>query len=259
MVFTPDGTLYTPSVLNIGAPVLEWRVGFVGVAPQGATGDTIAPLDYDFEEWRIYAQSEGGGTSVNRVPFSPEIHWAFGADGTVVSGVSDRYEVDVKRTDGSQMRLIRDFDPVPVKSEEADWHRRANTANMQEMAPGWAWNGPGIPGHKAAYDELMADLSGRVWVRRPGEGIRQENCAEDPFKDLRWWNNPCWIDSYIYEVFGSDGRFLGEVEVPEGFSLSPAPYIRDELVVALVVDGDGVPFVKRFRMAATSAQQEQQE
>ena len=250
MTITTDGVLFTPALLNVGVAVEDWEIGLVGYGPEGASGDTIAQPHYDFREWRIIARSEGNGTSVNMVPFSPQIHWAVGGNGTSASGVSEDYRIDVQRTDGSRMTIIWDYEPVGVQRAEADWWERAETANMRGMQEGWAWNGPGIPATKPAYDRLQPDLNGRIWVRRVGPGIKLPGCAEDPFEDSGWYRNPCWRDEYVYDLFDVDGRYLGEVDAPDGFRLSPRPYIKDNLVIALVEDEEGVPYVKRFRLEA---------
>jgi hypothetical protein len=83
--------------------------------------------------------------------------------------------------------------------------------------------------------------------------VKLPGCAEDPFEDDDWYRYPCWRDEYVYDLFDTDGRYLGVVEVPDGFRLSPRPYIRDDLVVALVEDEEGVPYVKRFRLVAPGA------
>jgi len=50
------------------------------------------------------------------------------------------------------------------------------------------------------------------------------------------------------EVFGAEGRYLGEIEVPARFKIVPAPYIRGDQVIAVVEDDAGTIMVKRYRL-----------
>jgi hypothetical protein len=83
--------------------------------------------------------------------------------------------------------------------------------------------------------------------------------VEDPFEENGWWRNPLWRDAHIYDLFDRDGRYLGEVDVPEGFRTGPRPYIKGDVVVALVEDDEGIPYVKRFRLVEPAAAGNRQE
>lgn len=57
-----------------------------------------------------------------------------------------------------------------------------------------------------------------------------------------------WREPVVFDVFDPDGRYLGEVRAPEGFSLNPSPYIRGDRVWAVVRDELDVSYVVRFRV-----------
>jgi hypothetical protein len=50
------------------------------------------------------------------------------------------------------------------------------------------------------------------------------------------------------DVFDMEGRYLGEVDLPEHFRSSPQPVIDGDLVIAYLEDEEGVPSVKRYRL-----------
>ncbi len=110
--------------------------------------------------------------------------------------------------------------------------------------PDWVWNGPEIPPTKPAYSNLLPDQSGRVWVIRSGRGSYNPLC-DDPEPPR---GTECWIEEAIIDVFGSDGRYLGSVELPENLDLRPVPFIRDDLVIGVVEDEAGTIMVKRYRL-----------
>jgi hypothetical protein len=249
MFFTPDGTLYTGAILNLGAPPDQWLMGQVAWGPEGVLGDTLAPPRYGFEPWIISALSaDGRGGNYSRVPFAPDLEWNVGCDRVMVSGVSADYRFEIRRPDGRVVVAERSRALVGVQPAEAAWNERAALRNMRQTQPGWAWNGPAIPDHKPAYQVLWPDLSDRVWVVRPGVGREDSTGVEDPLVDPDWYYRRRWHDTLLLDVFDLDGRYLGEVEAPEGLRFSPEPYIRGEDVVAYHEGADGMPRIKRYRL-----------
>lgn len=187
--------------------------------------------------------------SVNTVPFSPQVHWTLSPSGAVIGGVSDDYSFEIRYPDGSIARVEKSWQPVPVDPEEAAWHKRSDTANMRSTQPDWSWNGPGIPEHKPAFSQLLADADGRIWVRRPGPGYHvDEECNEDPEPGAAF-GTLCWLETTTWEVFDDDGRFLGGAELPEGIQAFPQPYVRDNVFLAVYMDDLGTVMVKRYRIA----------
>jgi hypothetical protein len=247
MFFTPDGFLYVGAILNFGVLADEWRLGMVSWGPKGSSGDTLACPEYDFKPWRIVARSERG-TNSNSVPFSPDVVWAVSRDRITISGISSEYRFEIRHPDGTMTVVENSAELVPVLPEESRWHEQARIANLRRTQPGWVWNGPPIPPHKPAYEELYPDLSGRIWILRPGPGMTHENGVRNPLEGGSFWLAPYWTDSWLLDVFAIDGRFLGPVEVPEGFRSFPSPYIKDDMVIAHIEGTDGVPRVKRYRL-----------
>lgn len=231
-----------------------WRERLVRMALDGTPLDTLSLPDYGFEGPTIVAQRRSNGgtsTSMNTVPFAPSFQWTFSPLGYFVAGVSNRYAVDLHRTDGLMLRIAREAPPVSVSGEEkADAEANA-TANMRRTDPTWRWNGPPIPDVKPAFQSLLTGLDGRIWVQVPGPGeeipltAEEEGAARDPNQvPPRRFREPV-----IFDVFEPDGGYLGQVFAPEGFSLSPRPVFRGDRVWAVFRDALDVNYLVRYRLA----------
>ncbi len=245
---TSEGVLWTNIITNLGsADVTEWKGGMKRCGPEGTVSDTIHAPVFNFEPWKIVGRSENS-TSVSNVPFSPDMAWAMAVDGSIVGGVSDSYSFEIQRPDGTTVMVERVCEPVRVLPEEGRWYRDMATANMINQFPGWVWNGRDVPGTKPAFAGFLPDRSGKIWVLRQGPGRRVEGGVEDPFKEERAWSNPLWRDTQLVDVFDLDGRYLGEVDLPDDIRFRPQPVIDGDMVVCYTEDAEGVPSVKRYRL-----------
>jgi len=248
MVISADGSVYT-AVYRIDFNADLFTKGMVRIGPEGATGDTIYGPEFDFEDWEMEVRSEDGeSVSLELVPFSPEEWWVLCPDGSVIGGVSEEYRFEIHGSADGVTVVETTSERVPVDSGEARWYRNRLIANFRTVLPGWAWNGREIPRIKPAYAQLIPDHSRRVWVRRQGPGIKVEGCDENPRDASRFYSDPCWKDSFIFDVFDLDGRYLGAVDVPDGLLARPEPFIEGDMMVALVQDKEGVQYVKRYRL-----------
>ncbi len=60
---------------------------------------------------------------------------------------------------------------------------------------------------------------------------------------------PCWAPAnYFWDAFRPDGRFLGELEVPESVTHRTPTFLGDEVFLAVVQDDAGTIMVKRYRL-----------
>jgi len=71
-----------------------------------------------------------------------------------------------------------------------------------------------------------------------GLGVRNDRAAP----------GRCWRDGTMVDAFDAEGKFLGEVDLPDGFGTSPLPLIRGSEVWARFQDESGTPMVKRYRL-----------
>ena len=194
------------------------------------------------------AATQGLSINVNEVPFAAGPMWWLASDGTVVSGLPDSYRFEMRHPDGTVTVVEREWQPVAVNPDEARWYRARLTFFWRGLIPEFIWTGAEIPDEKRPYLELMPDESGRVWTLREIEGQRLADCDPDPAEFAGFIERPCWSQPYVMEAFGADGRFLGQVSLPDGMRRDVHPYIRDDLVVAVFEDDAGTITVKRFRL-----------
>ncbi|MGD2152629.1 MAG: hypothetical protein PVG79_05125, partial [Gemmatimonadales bacterium] len=54
-----------------------------------------------------------------------------------------------------------------------------------------------------------------------------------------------WREPVAFDVFEPNGRYLGMVRAPRGFSTYPTPVIRGDTVWAVVRDELDVPYITR--------------
>jgi hypothetical protein len=244
-------SIRTPSAGDRATSGSLWITTLVLYTPAGVPWDTLDVPDYGYETPTIMAQvttAGGTNTSMNNVPFTPSFQWTLSPHGRFVTGIGDRYAVDLHRPDGKVLRIGRDVEPVPVNAEErADAEERA-TRGMRMTDPDWRWTGEPIPRTKPAFKTLIAARDGRIWVQRYVPAVRvpwtaeDERNARDPERPLpRRYREPI-----VFDVFEPEGRYVGEVRAPEGFSTHPQPVIRGDSVWAVWRDDLGVNHVVRF-------------
>ena len=250
MVITTHGQLYNSERTNPTGAIEDWGMAMVPRSEDDTQeGEPIFPpeLGFDNAEWRIEGRNEGA-VAIYSVPFAPSDVWTLSPSGAVIGGVSEDYSFEIRHPDGRITRVVKDWDPVPVDPDEGEWFKRNATARMRRMFPEWIWNGSDVPSHKPAYSQLLADLSGRIWVRRPGSGYHVDTeCHENPLVESDN-EEPCWREHTTWDVFDEEGRFLGKADVPEGISLYPGPYIRDDVFLSSFMDEMGTIMVKRYRL-----------
>ena len=75
---------------------------------------------------------------------------------------------------------------------------------------------PAVPATKPYYRNLYVGERGRVWVHRHVPATKVETTTEaDPSRPPAL----TWREPTIFDVFESDGSYLGEVRVPSGMSV----------------------------------------
>jgi hypothetical protein len=132
-----------------------------------------------------------------------------------------------------------------VNSEERAEYERLITDMLRRWAdPAWNWNGPAIPDTKPPYRGLFVGLDGRIWVQlyQPAyQKVPPAGQEPDPTEQT-------WVEPIAFDVFEPDGRYLGMVRVPDGFSTYPQPVARGETLWAVVRDELDVPQIVQFQL-----------
>jgi len=246
------GNAYTLVLQDRTVPVTEWSYGLARISPAGEHIDTVLVPEFDYERSVIVGQHEGN-TSVNDVPFTANSYWTFSPEGYVIGGVSSDYSFDEFRADGV-LRVARNWDPVPVNPAEGSDMEERVAENMRRQFPGWRWNGPPVPDTKPPYRGLIADEDGRIWIVVSQPGVEVISEAEALEEEERTEVRPIrFREPVVFDVFEADGRYIGRVNTPDGFSLSPQPIMRGDQVWATIRDELDVTYIVRYRIAPITA------
>lgn len=245
--------VYTYALLNREANFTDWEFGILRIGPDGVSGDTIELPEWDYEPPEVSASSEDNDSFIgDNVPFAPRVSWAYSPLCYMVGGVSTDYAISLFLEPGRVLRIERgDWQPVPVTAAERDEQERIMTATMRRLDPGWRWNGPPIPESKPPYQSFFVADDGRIWVQLHQEAYQievDEDESEPESPGLIQVPTASWIEPVAFDVFEPDGRYLGMVRAPEGFSMNPTPVARGDTVWAVVLDELEVPYVVRFRI-----------
>ncbi len=240
-------TILTP-VVDTSEDIQNWRTGLQRVSPDGTIVDTLMVPDVGYEAPTLEARREGpdgSSVSINSVPFSPGEHWAWHPDGYFLHGVSEQYRFTLLR-DQQPLRIERVGEPVAVAAGEKSNAEAQTTRSMRGTDPNWRWSGPAIPDSKPAYSRLYTGADGRIWVQVPRPGIEEDNPDFDPSETGS--TRTVWRQPVAFDVFESDGTFLGTVVAPDGFSTFPTPIFDGDLVWGVTRDDFGVQRIVRWRV-----------
>ena len=251
-----SGNSYTMLILDPTADLDEWRYGLLLFDPDGVPADTLPAPTWDFAPSELVSTSgEGDNQSVSMeyVPFTPTVTWTHSPLGYMLGGVSTRYALELFTAPGRVLRIERaDWEPVRVLPAEKEEQERIITADMRQVDPGWRWNSDPVPATKPPYKGIDVGERGRIWVWLHTEARKIET---EEAEEVRPGQLPpqTWLEPVVFDVFDPDGRYLGNVRAPEGFSRYPIPVIHGDTVWAVVRGEFDVPSVVRFRVEHGSA------
>ena len=163
--------------------------------------------------------------------------------GYAITGRNDTYDIELRKPSGT-VHLRRDIDPIRVRSEErAEWEAFRQRFLGLMLASDLDADLNEIPIAKPFFREVHVGQDGRVWVFRYVAAEKRHDVnplPQLPERPLLTWREP-----WTYDVFESDGTFLGSVVVPELFW----PFVfRGEQMWGSLTDEDGVERVMRLRV-----------
>ena len=239
---------YMMVLLERGVPVTQWRYGLARIDGHSEHSDTLIAPTWDYERPVVSGQTENSSSS-SGVPYTAQPSWAYSPFGYFIGGLSTDYRIDLMRTDGRVVRIERAFEPSPVDPAEKAESEDRITENFRDQFPGWRWNGPPIPDTKPPFRSVLVGEDGRIWVllSLPSQVIM--SIAEAVAEEQRTGNRPTrFREPAAFDVFEPDGRYLGRVDVPEGFSSFPEPVFRGDHVWAVARDSFDVASVVRYRI-----------
>jgi hypothetical protein len=244
MMPQPGGLLSVP-IEEFNRETRESRHGVQLYSMEGAAGEPLWVPDIQFE--RATMTFDGREVST---PFSPRVYWYPTPDGGIVAGATDRYRFVVLHPDGSRFVVHHHAQPAPVDPDEWEWNREYRVAVYRQRQEGFTWDGAEMPRHHPAFTSMSVSHSGEIWVGRTIGSKRVPDCSENPLEDYAGELSieRCFEQVYTIDVFGADGRFLGEVEIPD--DMSPYGLWIDGATVISGFNEDelGVVRVKTFNL-----------
>ena len=187
--------------------------------------DTIPRPESPVEIERFEFEDDGATMSV-QAPFQGSFNWQFSSSGNLWTLLTRPYELAEITADGKVIRRVtKKFDPIPVTS-----------ADMEEARENLTWftNQGGkideskIPRTMPVVNSFFSDDEGNLWV------MRVETTPED--------------EGRLFDVFSSEGRFLGEVRFPFLLRSSPEPIVRGGLLYGRTTDEIGAELIVRARI-----------
>ncbi|MGH7480976.1 MAG: 6-bladed beta-propeller [Longimicrobiales bacterium] len=245
LLFGTEGDIYAKALLGEIESGRPWPIGFIHYDSTGALLDSIPPPDIPGPPPPLMTAEGEMVRAQLAVPFHPRPEWTFTPLGYFVTGTGERYEVTVHRPD-RPLRIERELSPAAVDPEEAEQHRARIERRLLDVQPGWRWDGPDVPSMKPYFKGLYTGLDGRIWVYRyvQAEPVVRDSVtlAADTTGELspRYWREPI-----VFDVFEPDGRFLGEVHMPQGARLS---VMAGGQAWGIVRDSLDVQYIRRWQV-----------
>lgn len=204
----PDGSLLVragPQQIRPDSMGESWGFEYFGVYRAGAeSARTIGVLPVD-------RCVDTNGPRCRTLLFGPRAQWA-AADGRLYFGTSVDYTIRALDLDGGEVLAFgRPFTPRRVSGDDVQRATRGRPAQPGEERAVAEW----LP----AYDRMLADAHGNLWVREYG--------------------------TRVWSVFEAAGRWLGDVEAPRGLRVHQ---IAADHVVGVMRDSLDVESVAVHRL-----------
>ena len=217
----------------------------------------------------------GGVMEDNRLRHMPFAQWSRNRMGALAFGCSASFTMDVARTDGGVMRVSREWDP-PLRTDEEHeyWSEGFRSAIPQLRSLNQALLSLGrgdqvrpippipiLPRERPAFLRLWHTDDGRMWVWPGGPGwsraTTEEQRRQQPGLERRIWEY--WNPTDGFDVFDTEGRWIGHVDTPESWDGDPYPgtqdpYIKGDTIWAVVKEEFDVRYIARFEVEWPSQQ-----
>jgi hypothetical protein len=201
---------------------------YLRYSPDGDLLDTIA-MAPGWDTYRVEVTVRGQrGFSPQTPPFGRVAQYTLYSDQILV-GNGDTYEIQVFAEDGELRTLIRlDREPIAVTPEHVASYRKVRLAQLgsSRFTPAWerAFADMPVASTLPAFDSLLADAEGNLWVREyqiDGHGARQ------------------------WDVFDPGGRWLGTTTTPSGLHVFE---IGSDYILGVSKDELGVERVQLYAL-----------
>ena len=222
--------------------------GYIRFDEQGTVHDTVRVPKWIDSTPQI-AASRGNPPQISvslPIPFAPQLVHLWSKAGVLVSGPSAPYVAYLTNGRGKPVKVLRDWTPVAVQSEEADEHRARATWQVRLSIPEWSWKGADVPATKPAYASIQGSEDGALWVSIYSEAVRVadvDSAAATP--GLPPMPPQHYREPNVYDVFGANGIYLGRVRAEQGQEIMRMHASR---VWGVLTDSLGVAYLARWRV-----------
>jgi hypothetical protein len=244
LVTDATGTLYLvrPVTLPREGEILG-RMGLIRVTEGGVYADSLVPPDLPVQR-EVYVASVKDNTSATSSTYAPNFYWGWLPSGGFVAANGAHYQLVVAREGQRPLVVARTLAPIAIASDERDYEERRILWNMRQTDPNWSWQGPPIPTAKAPIRGMRITRDGRIWVQVAVASDTIPESERAVYPDSTRPVARHRMDA-VYEVFATDGRFLGRVALPARATLIDAD---GDIVWGLGRDADDMPAVTRWRI-----------
>jgi hypothetical protein len=205
------------------------------------------------------------------VPFIPTYVAAWSPLGYFVTAHRAAYAIDLRLPQTAHtpanhtpwqpgdrvVSLRRITTPVPVlQGERTEWQRSILMfMRTGGGSPAWQWSGPDIPSTKPPVSELFVARDGRIWVRLSQVAALDSNVRSPLEARSRADSSDLlrararWVEPFVVDVIEPDGRFVGQVRMPDRLWQFDA---IGDTVWTVELDSLEVPTVRRYRIRWSS-------
>lgn len=249
LAVTDAGVPYGPQLADEKWANGESVFHMLAHGPDGPFGPPRVPPRYDVDPPFIYGP-EGGRV---RIRHAPDYVWRMTAAGEMIGGASNSYRFSRTTAASVTTRIERIVEPVPISEREQDATRRRLDAFVErQWGNARAWPNPRT---KPAFVRFIPTESGELWVLRLGVSEPRPDCESNPEDQ---YSSHCWYDTFILDAFDQEGRYLGEITIPQGTTPAMLTFaqgymdrlaiVRGDLVILRAVDQLDTVMVKRYRL-----------
>jgi len=208
MVMDTAGHVYLKILMERPEPNRPWRIGLLHLDASGQLLDTIPDPPVAGEP-----QTAAGTFTVDKV-------WTFSPHGYMIAGLNETYTFELRKPDGV-IRVEMPHSPVSVHAEERDELEAVNDYMRRTQGQFLTATIPPVPATKPAYRAIHTGLDGTVWVQPYASAVK---FVPPPREPVPSGGNPLppqrtWREPIVYDVFDTNGAYLGQVPVPERTSL----------------------------------------
>jgi len=148
---------------------------------------------------------------------SPHLEWGINPRGEIVVGASDRYEFEVRRRDGSVIRVQREVPVIPLDPEERAELEARREWTIKHEGQFYRVLPPPVPEIKPFFKDIYFGDDGTIWVHRFVEAEKRRRSKQATAPGGR--PPLTWREPTVFDVFESDGAYLGEVRIPSRTTL----------------------------------------